>query len=186
MASSASELARTELGPPGRGRPEHGRRRHAIEQRARFTVRRRLARAAASPRHTQHRAASVRQGHWPALTWCYARDRDGACGARAPFTRQRPQVRNLSRPPAQTPSRNSLERHLPAVCCWQTVTALAVGEGSPAGWSRCRPVGLGYQSHTWRGTRSGCQKLKLKAAPLWGLRLVHLSGEDANTRVPSL
>jgi len=36
--------------------------------------------------------------------WCDTGCRTGACGGRAPFTRQRPQVRNLSRPPAQTGS----------------------------------------------------------------------------------
>jgi hypothetical protein len=36
------------------------------------------------------------------MLWCTASATEGTCGARVSFTRQRPQVRNLSRPPAQT------------------------------------------------------------------------------------
>ena len=45
--------------------------------------------------------------------------REVACGGRAPFTRQKSQVRSLSRPPAQTPPCGSLRHRLPAARCWQ-------------------------------------------------------------------
>ena len=46
------------------------------------------------------------------------------------------------------------------------------------------PSGFGYQSHTWRVTRSGCQKLN--AAPLVGLVAAQDSWLAWNSNVPSL
>jgi hypothetical protein len=53
----------------------------------------RFARNDASLCHTQHRVASVCHGHSAATMCCGAGCRIGTRGGRAPFTRQRPQVR---------------------------------------------------------------------------------------------
>jgi hypothetical protein len=94
------------------------------------------------------------------MLWCNAECRIGACGARAPFTWQRPQVRNLSRPPAQTPS-------------WDSA-ATPVASSLPANhqqWSlwrfKCCPLweSCGFPCPTRRRTRPGAAQCQAGLDP---------------------
>ena len=69
----------------------------------------------ASRRPTKQRVTFTRQCRRAVMMWCRAWCRRAVCRARTRFTRQRPQVRNLPRPPARassSPLRDSCCRRL--------------------------------------------------------------------------